>query len=79
MNYSTPSNQAARAIRLLLADKRETIEQLSDQTGIAHSTLKRRLLGVTPFTIDELHLIAKHFGVRITQVLRSPYETEDAA
>lgn len=79
MNYSTPSNQAARAIRLILANRRETIEQLAADTGIAHSTLKRRLLGVTPFTIDELHLIARHFNVRLSQVLRLPLEAEEAA
>lgn len=79
MNFSTPSNQAARAIRLLLASRRESIEQLSEEAGIAHSTLKRRLLGTTPFTIDELAVIAAHFDVPLMHVLCSPLEREDVA
>lgn len=69
MNYSTPSGKAARAIRSLLADRRESIEALSAGTGLALSTLKRRLLGATPFTIDELSMIAEYFGVSIVAVL----------
>lgn len=69
MNYSTPSGKAARSIRALLADRRESIESLADGTGIALSTLKRRLLGASPFTIDELGLVAEYFGVSILDVL----------
>lgn len=69
MNYSTPSGKAARAIRSILADRRESVETLSDETGISLSTLKRRLLLATPFTIDELGLIAQHFEVSIVDVL----------
>lgn len=69
MNYGTPSGKAARSIRALLADRRESIENLSEGTGIALSTLKRRLLGATPFTIDELGLIAEYFRVPIVDVL----------
>jgi hypothetical protein len=69
VNYSTPSGKAARAIRSILADRRESVESLAEGTGIALSTLKRRLLLATPFTIDELGLIAQHFQVPITEVL----------
>ncbi|MFI8593748.1 helix-turn-helix domain-containing protein [Microbacterium sp. NPDC078428] len=69
MNYETPSGRAARAIRSILADRRESIEALADGTGITLSTLKRRLLLASPFTIDELGLIANHFEVPIIDVL----------
>lgn len=69
MNYETPSGKAARTVRSILADRRESIESLSEGTGIALSTLKRRLLTATPFTIDELGLIAKHFGMPIVDVI----------
>ena len=74
MEYSTPSHMAARAIRIHLAARDETIEQLSEAIGLAHSTLKRRLLGVSPFNVNELHLIAGHFDVTIADVLKSPFE-----
>jgi hypothetical protein len=78
MNYESPSGRAARAIRSILADRRESIEALSDETGIALSTLKRRLLLASPFTIDELGLIANHFNVPIMDVL-TPVSERPAA
>lgn len=78
MNYETWSKRASRAIRALLASKGESIESLAESTGIAHSTLKRRLVGTSPFTIDELQLIAEHFDVTVSQVLTPPYEDAPA-
>lgn len=78
MNYSTPSGKAARAIRSILADRRESLETLAAETGIALSTLKRRLLLATPFTIDELGLIASHFKVSIVEVI-TPIDERQAA
>ncbi|QEA27083.1 hypothetical protein FGL91_00065 [Microbacterium sp. CBA3102] len=78
MNYSTPSGKAARAVRSILADRRESVETLSEMTGISLSTLKRRLLLATPFTIDELGLIAQHFEVSIIDVLIPISEREAA-
>lgn len=68
MNYGTPSGKAARAIRAILADRGESIESLANGTGIALSTLKRRLLGA-PFTLDEVGLIAEYFGTSIANVI----------
>ncbi|MFC7431020.1 MULTISPECIES: helix-turn-helix domain-containing protein [unclassified Agrococcus] len=78
MNYGTPSGRAARAIRSILADRGESIEALAEATGLALSTLKRRLLGVSSFSIDELTLIAEHFGVPILDVL-TPITERSAA
>lgn len=69
MNYDTPSLKSARAIRSILFDRHESIESLAAGTGIALSTLKRRLLGASPFTIDELGLVASYFDVSILDVM----------
>ncbi|PPI08214.1 helix-turn-helix transcriptional regulator [Rathayibacter sp. AY1B8] len=79
MNYDTPNSRAGRAIRVLLAERGESIEALSDGTGISNSTLKRRLLGATSFTIDELGLVAQYFDVPLTHVVVSPAEREAQA
>jgi transcriptional regulator with XRE-family HTH domain len=79
MNYDTPSGKAARAIRSILADRRESIESLADGTGIALSTVKRRLLLASPFTIDELGLIAQYFDVPIADVMTPVSERPSAA
>ncbi|MCB8043682.1 helix-turn-helix transcriptional regulator [Microbacterium oxydans] len=78
MNYSTPSGKAARTIRSILADRRESVESLAENTGISLSTLKRRLLLSHPFTIDELGLIASYFEVSIIDVL-TPIGERDGA
>lgn len=69
MNYATPSAQAALAVRALLHDRAETQERLADSIGISLSTLKRRMLCTSPFTIDELFAIARYFDVPLPQVL----------
>lgn len=69
MDYGTYSGKASRSIRIILADRRLSIEALSDGTGISLSTLKRRLLGATPFTLDEIGLIAEYFGISIMSVI----------
>ncbi len=79
MNYDTPSGKAARAVRSILADRRESVESLAEGTGISLSTLKRRLLLATPFTIDELGLIASYFDTSILNVLTPVTDREVAA
>lgn len=71
MDYGTYSGKASRAIRILLADRDLSIEALSDGTGISLSTLKRRLLGATPFTLDEIGLIAEFFSVPLMSVIEA--------
>jgi transcriptional regulator with XRE-family HTH domain len=75
MNYDTPSRKSAQAIRGILFDRHESIESLAAGTGIALSTLKRRLLGASPFTIDELGLIAAYFDVPILDVMTPKRQT----
>lgn len=74
MNYETMSGKVARTTRALLGERRESIEALANDTGIAHSTLKRRLLLISPFTVDEVGLIAQHFNISPAQLLCPPSE-----
>jgi len=78
MDYEPLSSKATRSIKALLAVRGETIESLSECTAIPHSTLKRRLRGMSSFTIDELSAISLHFGVPASELLKPPYELASA-
>jgi transcriptional regulator with XRE-family HTH domain len=69
MNYEPPSKVASGEVRALLGRNRESIKELADSTSIPLSTLNRRLLGKSAFTIDELDRIAKHFGVEVADLI----------
>lgn len=78
MNYDAPSSKVARSVRALLASRGESITSLAADTYIAESTLKRRLLGHSSFTLDEVGYIARHFGLSISDLLKPPYENVEA-
>jgi lambda repressor-like predicted transcriptional regulator len=48
--------------------------RLSQETGIATSTLSRKLNGAFPFTTDELEVVAEALGVAPSQL----FPAEDA-
>jgi len=79
MNYDAPSQKVSRSVRSLLASRGETITALAAATLIAESTLKRRLLGHSPFTLEEAGYIARHFGVSITDLLAGPFVASSEA
>ncbi|WIE54201.1 helix-turn-helix transcriptional regulator [Curtobacterium sp. MCBD17_003] len=74
MNYDAPSRKVSRSVRALLASRGESITSLSAETFIAESTLKRRLLGHSSFTLEEAGYIAHHFDVTIHDLLNPPFE-----
>ena len=78
MDTRSPSSKVARSVRALLATRGESIAKLATDTYIAESTLKRRLLGHSSFTIEEAGYIAQHFGVSISDLLAPPFEVEHA-
>lgn len=78
MDYESLSSKVARTTRALLAMRGETVEFLSEATSIAHSTLKRRLSGMSPFTIDEVSAIAHHFQVGAADLIMPPFEAVSA-
>jgi hypothetical protein len=79
MNYQRRTEVAAGEVRALLGRNRQSISDLSASTGIPLSTLNRRLLVKAPFTIDELDLIASHFGVPMSSLLSAPLRSEVAS
>lgn len=52
-----------------MAEKGATEKSLADRTGIPRTTLRRRLTGLSSFTINELHAIASHLGVSLLDIL----------
>lgn len=74
MNSNAPSQKVSRSVRSLLASRGETITGLATATLIAESTLKRRLLGHSPFTLEEAGYIASHFNVTIADLLAGTVE-----
>lgn len=79
MRYQRRSEVAAGEVRALLGRNRQTIAGLSESTGIPIATLNRRLSSRSPFTVDELDLIAQHFGVTVADLLTAPPRGEVAS
>nr|DAP50817.1 MAG TPA: SOS-response transcriptional repressor [Caudoviricetes sp.] len=69
MNYLSLNKLAVSNIRALLGARRESIEALAGATKIPLSTLKRRLLNKSPFTLEEIEQIAKHFAVAASDLI----------
>lgn len=59
---------AARVQTALDAAGRSTLA-LSEQTGIPRTTLLRRLTGTSPFTVDELALIASNLDIEVHSLI----------
>lgn len=53
------------AVQEAMRDAGVTVHQLSTTTGIARSTLTRRLTGHSPFTVNELAAIASALEVPV--------------
>ena len=68
MNYSSLNELAIANVRALLGARRESIEVLSTATSIPLSTIKRRLCGKSPFTLEEIEQIAKQCRRKQTAV-----------
>lgn len=56
-------------IRAVLGARRESIEALADAVDIKQSTMKRRLLGQSPLTLEEIEKIASHFEVSASDLI----------
>lgn len=74
MSYQRRTEIAAGEVRAHLGRARQSIQDLADATGIPISTLNRRLrvTAPVPFNVDELDVIAQHFGVDAIDLLRAP-------
>lgn len=59
----------ASNVRALLARRRQSGRELALALGWSERTTRRRLAGDTPFTVDELTALAKHFEVQPADLL----------
>lgn len=75
MNTGAYLEAAALRIAAAVAASGIKQEDLADGTGIARTTLFRRLKYPTSFTVSELASVCDFIGIGIVDVL----ETEDAA
>ncbi|MCV7205271.1 helix-turn-helix transcriptional regulator [Mycolicibacterium peregrinum] len=65
----TASERLSEAIRVELARRRLNQQALADSVGIARSTMSRKMLGASEFTVDELDRIARALGVTAGDLL----------
>lgn len=79
MTYQRRTEVAAGEVRALLGRNRQSIQDLAVAVDIPLSTLNRRLLGKAAFTVDELDVIAKHFGVPLVSLLSQPASAQVAS
>lgn len=61
--------RVAGSVAEAISEAGETSTSVADATGIPRSTLRRRLLGSSPFTVAELGLIAGHLGTTPEQLM----------
>lgn len=59
----------ARRLRGQLAERNIKGSALSRMTGLPQQTISRKLLGGTPFTLDELHDICDVTGISLEYIL----------
>lgn len=78
MTYSTFSNRIAGEIRAELARQRMPVSDLSSGSGIALSTLSRRLTGRTDFTVSEVEAICVALDLPVVSLI-SRSAASDAA
>jgi len=65
-----PTNQTIAArVRVAMDEAGQSEKSLADVTGIARSTLRRRLTGGSPFTTAELAAVAPVLEVRLVDLL----------
>ena len=69
MDTSTASHRVALAVREQLRKSGKTQLDVVDATGIPRTTLNRRMTGNSPFTVNELDLIASFLDVSVSTLL----------
>lgn len=69
---------SAKRVRAAYKAAGTTIEALSESSGIAFTTLKRRLAGHGSFRLDELVQIADALDIPYWQLLPTPAEVHPA-
>ena len=71
------TEQVAAKVRAKAAERKVSQKDISLKTGIALSTLNRRMAGTSPWNTDELASVANVLGCRPGELI--PSSTQDAA
>ena len=60
---TTFPEQIARSVGAAIEQAGRTSTSVADAIGIPRSTLRRRLIGATPFTVAEIEMVAIHLDM----------------
>ena len=69
MTTVTPSEAVAEEVRAHLARKRISQAAAAKALGISQSSLSRRLVGASSFTVDEIYRLAALFDIRASELI----------
>lgn len=69
MATATIAERTAQAVSQVMVNAGFSRLKLAEATGIPYTTLKRKLLGVTPFDVREVYLIARALSVPAADLL----------
>lgn len=80
LDHMVPIDElTAEVVRAAMKRAGATIATVSESTGIAPTTLKRRLKAASSFRLDELYRIAKALGIEYHQLIPAATAIRDAA
>lgn len=72
MDTAKYTKAVAESVTQHMTKQGESVLSLSAKTGIPYSTLRRRTLGSSPFTVQELADIGRVLGLEPGDFFRSP-------
>lgn len=76
---TTPAERVAAEVRAYLARQRKTQGDVAALLGLSQQSVSRRMSGVIPFDVEELHKIAVFLGVPVAALFGEPVDTTGAA
>ena len=76
---SNINDTTASLVNAAMAESKTSQVEIHEKTGIARSSLQRKLSGLSKFTIDELYAIAKALGIKTRELIPEQILNEDAA
>lgn len=77
MDTNAYARRVAASVTAAMEAGGHSQKSMAEATGIPRVTLIRRLRGVSPFTVTELHAIASELGVPVEDLTAA--NTEDVA
>jgi transcriptional regulator with XRE-family HTH domain len=78
-NMSNFTQTVAARVRAAMAAQRKTVVDLSDATGMALSTLSRRLSGRSAWRTDEIAAVADFLGITPGSIVGDSFAVERVA